>query len=284
MRATPLLTRSALIGWARSRRSSGARGPWTLKNWLAANHSLRALSRTTLHGSGSRRALHRRTVLRSAGCGGARRWCCVYRTRTSLRRDHSPLLHNRLPRHGLARRRSRRSRRTRRGGGWSSRCFWLRRWWRSCCCWRMYGRRDHNRGRTSRLFDRRRRYHSRRHRLDQGRCDHSTSFRCWCSRFRRNNGWFLRRWRRCRRRRFYGRYRCSRFGGNGRRPGRRRGWMLLFLLSLSEQFHYIARLGDLGKVDLRFYFRSGRPLPRRGARLGGKVLAYTFRFILLNRA
>jgi hypothetical protein len=225
--------------------------------------------------------LHWRATLRGTGRSGARRRRCVYRPRTSLRRDHSSLLHNRLARYGLGRRRWC-SLRARRSGGRSSRGLRLCGWRRCCCCRRIYGRRDHNCGRSGRLFNWRRRNHGRRRRLDHGRCDHNTSFRCRCSRFGGYNGWLFRCWRRCRSRRFYGRGWSSRLGNNGRRPGWRRGWLMLLLLFLPEQSHHVAGLGDLRKVDLRFYFRGGRPLPRRRAGLGGNVLSYTFRFILLN--
>jgi hypothetical protein len=198
-----------------------------------------------LHGSGAGCALHWRTTLRSAGRSGARRWRCVYRTRTSLWRDHSSLLHNRLPRHGFRLRRCLCSLRTCCSCWWNNRGLRLRGWWRRCCCWRIYGRRDHNCGWGGRLFNWRRRNHGRRHRLDHGRCDHNTSFRCRCSRFGGYNGWFLRGWS-CRRRgRFHWRGRSNRLGDNGRRPGWRCGWLMLLLLFLLEQSHYVAGLRDL---------------------------------------
>jgi hypothetical protein len=60
--------------------------------------------------------------------------------------------------------------------------------------------------------------------------------------------------------------------------------MLLLLLSLSEQPCYVARLGNFGEVDLRFYLRSGGSLPRRRPGPGRKMLSYPYRFILFDRA
>src|SRR6185437_7549538 len=121
--------------------------------------------------------------------------------------------------------------------------------------------------------------------VDHGRCNHSTSFRCRSSRFGHYNGWLFCRGRSCRRRRgFHGHWRSSRWGGHGRRFGRRRGRMLLLLLSLSEQPCYVARLGNLGEVDLRFDLCRGRSFPRRRPGPGRKMLSYQYRFILLNRA
>ena len=252
MRTTTLFAGSALIWWTRSRRSAGASrsaGSGALKNWLSANYALRTLSgpTLTLHWPCSWGSLHR-SALWSAGRGCARRRSCIYRTRPRLWRNHSSLLHNRLARYRLGRRRR---------SGSSLRaccCHWRRcrrllrcRWrWGNHHCWRMCGRGDHNCGRSGRLFNWRRRNHCRRRRLDHRRCNHSTSFRCRSSRFGHHNGGFFCRWRSCRwRRRFYGRRRSSGWSGSGRRFGRRRGRMLLLLLSLSEQPCNIARLGDL---------------------------------------
>jgi hypothetical protein len=57
---------------------------------------------------------------------------------------------------------------------------------------------------------------------------------------------------------------------------------MLVLLSLPEQLHYIARLGNLRQVNFWFDLRSGRLLARRRTGLGGKILSHPFRFILLN--
>ena len=269
MRTTALFARSTLIWRARSRRTAWASWPgWTrtLENWLAANHALRTLSRTTLplHGSCSRSAMHR-SPLWGAGRSGTRRWRGVNRTRAGLRCDHSSLLHNRLARYRLGRRR-------RTGSSLLTCCC---HWRRSGClrlcggrsnhyCWRMCGRDNHNCGRCGRLFNWRRRNHNRRHWLDHGRCNHNTSFRCWSSRFGDYNSWFFCCLRCCgRRARFHGRRRSNGCCGCCRRPGRWRGRMLLLLLSLSEQPCYVARFGNLGEVDLRFDLGSGRSLSRR---------------------
>lgn len=258
MWTTALFARSTLIWRARSRRSSGTGRPWPLENWLPSNHALRTLSRTALalHRPCSRSALHgasRRSAWRS--CTRRRRG--VNRTRPGLRRNHSSLLHNRLARHGLRRRRSRSSLRTGSCNRWRCRSFWC--WRRNNCC----GRSDHNCGRGRRLFNWRRRNHYRRRRLHHGRCDHNTSFRCRSSRFRRYNSRFLSCLRLCSRSGcFHGSRGCSGRCGNGR-PGRRCGRMLFLLLSLSEQPCYVARLGDLGEVYLRLDLSRGRSLPRR---------------------
>ena len=208
------------------------------------------------------------------------RWRRINRPGTCLRSDHSPLRHNRLAWHGL-RRRSRCSLRACGCHGWREWSFWRRRrggWRRNNCCRRMYRRRDHNCGRCGRFFNWRRRNHDRRRRLDHGRCNHNTSFRCRCSRFGDDYGWLLARRRHCWRRR------SSRLSGYGRRSDWRCGWLVLLLLFLLEQPHYVARLGDLRKVNLRLDLRGGRPLPRRRAGFGGKVLSHPYRFILFNGA
>ena len=241
MRTAALFAGPALILRTRSRRTAGATWaawPGPLENWLAANHALRTLSRPTLalHGPCAWGSLHR-SPLWGTGRSCAWRRSCVHRTRPRLRRNHSSLLHNRLPRYGLGRRR--------RSGSslWACCCHWRRcRWllrcsrrWRNHHCW-MCGQGDHNYGRSGRLFNwRRRNYYCRCRRLYYGRCNHSTSFRCRSSRFGDNNGWFFCRWRSCRwRRHFRWRRRSSGWGGSGGRFGRRRVRMLLLLLSLPE--------------------------------------------------
>ena len=136
------------------------------------------------------------------------------------------------------------------------------RWWRNHYCWRMCRWRDHYCWRSCGLFNwrRRRRNHCRRRRLDHGRCNHSTSFRCRSSRFCKHNSRLFCR-RRSWRRSFYGRRRSSGWSGSDRRFGRRPGRMMLLLLSFSEQPCYVARLGDLGEVNLRFDLCSGRSFP-----------------------
>jgi hypothetical protein len=267
MRTTALFARSALIWRTRSRRTSGAGGTWPLENRLPANHALRTLawSTLTLHGSCSRSALHGASW-RSAWRSRTRRRRGVNGTRACLRRDHSSLLHNRLARCGLGRWRRGRDRLLACLCRWSRRRRFLRcRWWRcNYHGWRMSGRSDHHRRRSGRLFNSWRRHHCRRRRLDHGRCDHNTSFRCRSSRFRRYNSWFLSYWRlRSRSGWLHGnRWRCRRCG-NYRRPDWRCGRMLLLLLSLPEQPCYVARLGDLGEVNLRFDLCRGCSLPRR---------------------
>ena len=151
-------------------------------------------------------------------------------------------------------------------------------------CWRICGRGDHYCGRSGWFFNWwRRRNYCLRGRLDHRRCNHSTSFRCRSSRFRHYNGWLFCRWQSCRwRRRFYRDRRSSGRGGSDRHFGRRRGRMLLLLHSLPEQPCYIARLGNLGEVDLWFDLCRGRSFPRRRPGPGRKMLSYPYRFILLN--
>ena len=226
-----------------------------------------------------------RSALWSAGRNCARRRSCIHRTRPCLRRNHSSLLPNRLARYRLGGRR--------RSGSFMRACCCR---WRRCSrflrchgrrrnnyCRRMCGRCDHYCGRSGRLFNWRRRNYYRRRRLYYRRCNHSTSFRCRSSRFGYHNGRLFCRWRRRCWRRFHGRRRSSRRSSN-RRFGRRRRRMMLLLLSLPQQSCYVARLGDLGKVNLRFDLCRGGSLPRRRAGSGRKMLSYPYRFILLNRA
>lgn len=198
-----------------------------------------------------------------------------------LRRNHSSLP-NRLAGNGLCRSRGRRCLCSCCRGRSSRRL--LRRGWRGWSGRRMYGWSYDNCGRCRRFFNRRRRHHGRRCRLDYGRCDHNTSFRCRCSRFRANGSGLLRHWRRRRSGCFHRYYRGRGLGGNSRRPGWRSGRLVLFLLFLLEQPHYVAGLGDLGKVDLRLDLGCGCSLSRGRTGLGGKMLAYLFRFVLLNGA
>jgi hypothetical protein len=60
--------------------------------------------------------------------------------------------------------------------------------------------------------------------------------------------------------------------------------MFHFLLPLFQQPCHIARLGNLGEINLRLDLRRRSSLPGGRARLGGKVLSDFFRFIRLNRA
>jgi len=172
----------------------------------------------------------------------------------------------------------------------AGRCCWRRCWrllrsclrWRNNYCRRMCWRGNHYCGRSGWLFNWRRRNDYRRRRLYHRRCNHSTSFRCRSSRFGdHSGGLFCRRRRRCWRR-FHGRRRSNRWSGSDRRFGRRRGRMLLLLLSLSEQPCYVARLGNLREVDFRFDLCRGRSFPRRRTGPGRKMLSDTYRFILLN--
>ena len=287
MRTSTLFAGPALIRRTRSWRTTwAARTAWpgSLKNWLAANHALRPLSRPTLtlHRTGAWGSLHR-SSLWSAGRGGAWRRRRIHRTRPCLRRDHSSLLHNRLARYGLGRRRRSWSF-LRAGCHWRRcrrllRCHW---WWRNHHCWRMCRGRDHCCGRSGGLFNWRRRNHCRRCRLDHRRCNHSTSFRCRGSRFWDHNSRLFCRRRSCHRRRsFYGRRR--RWSGSGGRFDWRCRRMLL-LLSLSEQPCYVARFGNLREVDLWLDLCRGSSFPRRRAGPGRKMLSYPYRFIFLNRA
>lgn len=158
-------------------------------------------------------------------------------------------------------------------------------WRRNHNCWRMCGRSHHYCGRSGGLFNWRRRNYVRRRRLDHRRCNHSTSFRCRSSRFCNHNGWLFCRRRSCRWwRSFYGHRRSGGWSGCDRHFGRRRGRMMLLLLSLSEQPCYVARLGNLGEVDFWFDLCRGRSFPRGRARPGRKMVSHPDRFILLNRA
>jgi hypothetical protein len=272
MRTATLFAGPALILRARSRRASGATWaswagwPGPLKDWLAANHALRTLSwaALALHGPCARGTLHG-SALRNAGRSHSRRWRRVYRPRAGLWRNHSSLLHNRLAGYGPARRRRRSTLRAcccpRRCNGRLGLGGWR---WSNDCCRRMYGRDNHNCRRSGRLFKWRRRNHYRRDWFDQRRCNHNTSFRCRSSRFGDYNSRLLCCWRSCHRRRcFHGRRRSNGCCASGRRFRLWCGRMLLVLLSLPEQFHYVARFGDLRKVNLRFDLCRGRSFSRR---------------------
>ena len=214
------------------------------------------------------------------------RRCLINRTWTGLRCDHSPLWNDRLLRRGL---------------GCSRRRSARRRW----CC-RFRGRLSRNRRLWSRLSRRRCYYHCRwssgffgcsrsgrrRNRWRCGfcrrRCNDNGSFRSWCYRFWRNHcGLFLRGRRRTDRR-------CGRCGlrwWRGRthrrrrcRPGLRSWGMMLLLFALAQQTSDIARLGNLGEIDLRLDLGSSRVL-LLGDRGGlGEMLPYLFRFIVFKRA
>jgi len=60
--------------------------------------------------------------------------------------------------------------------------------------------------------------------------------------------------------------------------------MFHFLLPLFQQLHDIARLGDLGEIDLRLDLRLRGSFPGGRAGLGGKMLPDSFRFVNFNRA
>jgi hypothetical protein len=60
--------------------------------------------------------------------------------------------------------------------------------------------------------------------------------------------------------------------------------MFLLPLPLFEQLFHVARLGNLGEINLRLDLRRRSSLPGGRARLGGKVLSDFFRFIRLNGA
>jgi hypothetical protein len=79
----------------------------------------------------------------------------------------------------------------------------------------------------------------------------------------------------------------DRGGWVGRCDGRRRlnRWgRLLLLLSFPEQLHHVARLGNLGEIDLRLDLRRGGLLPRGRAGFGRQVFSYSFGFVLFNGA
>lgn len=60
--------------------------------------------------------------------------------------------------------------------------------------------------------------------------------------------------------------------------------MFHFLLPLFQQPCNVARLGNLGEINLRLDIRRPSSLPRGRARLGGEVLSDLFRFIRFNGA
>jgi hypothetical protein len=60
--------------------------------------------------------------------------------------------------------------------------------------------------------------------------------------------------------------------------------MFHFLLPLFQQLHHVARLGNLGEINLWLDLRRRTSLPGGRARLRGKVLSDLFRFIGLNGA
>jgi hypothetical protein len=161
-------------------------------------------------------------------------------------------------------------------------CRWLRRRLRWRCY--HYGRRSGSRpfccGRlclNNGLFRCRWSYH---HRLfnwrDNGR-----------RRNRRLNdpGLFLNRrlsnWSRSRRLRFRRGNRWRR--GHCSRRTRGRGRMMLLLLFLFEQPHYVTRFGDLGEVNLGFDLGRSAPLPGTcGAGFGSKMSPDLLSCIFLN--
>lgn len=231
---------------------------------------------------------------RMLSCGT--RWGSrVNRPRACLRRDHAPLRNN-----GLAGRRLRRS-----------------------CCGSGRSRRLCSHGRcrficrsgSGRGFRRRCNNCRGRLRLRRRRCDHDCGrcrrffnfFLCWRSRRWRDN------WRRLARRRHnyrtlnswrgsFGRnfFRCRRLRCNSRRGlrlrrsrrrrfhhgcrPRRRRWMLEFLLPLFQQSRNIARLGNLGEIDLRLDLWRRSSLPGGSPGFRDKVSPDLFRFIGLDRA
>ena len=278
MRTAALLTGSD----KRCARTRAARTLRTraLEDRLTANHTLRPASRTGLHGpsSGSergwrwrRRALLNRRPIHGPGTG--------------LRGDHAPLRNNRLLGCRFRRRswscggrssgngrRWRGMTRRRLGRGW--RCRWRRdhdcgrlrrrrllRSWRSWrrrsnnrSCW-FGGRRRHYRGffwhhglgnNDRRLFCGRRR----------GRCRLGSRYRS-----RRTNR---------------SRWRCHGLGGSG--------WVLLLQLALLEQFENIARLGNLGEIDLGLNFRLAGPFLDRRRGLCRKMFAHFFGLVILKGA
>jgi hypothetical protein len=60
--------------------------------------------------------------------------------------------------------------------------------------------------------------------------------------------------------------------------------LMLLLLFLPQQPHYIAGFGNPGEIDLGPDIGLARPLARRRRGLGGKMFANLFRFIVLNGA
>jgi hypothetical protein len=161
--------------------------------------------------------------------------------------------------------------------------------WRYDHSRRMCRRHNHYRGRSRMLFRcvffcwRRRNYGGRRRcRFYLRRCDHNTSFCCRSSRLGCNHDRF-----------FYCRRRSRDMGlGNGggwvschggRSRFHRRGWLLL-LLSLPEQLHHVAGLGNLGEIDLRLDLRRGSLLPGGRAGFSRQMFSYPFGLVLFNGA
>lgn len=211
----------------------------------------------------------------------------VNRPRAGLRRNHSALRNNRLARCGLGR--SCRSWRTGSSLWRRSGSFWLcRRRYDGRCRW-MCRRCNNHRGRRSWFF-RRGWWRNHGRGLPRRRRNHSP-FRLRCRRFGRNNCrrrllrcWGQRSGRRCR---FLRNRRCRLRRDCGCRGRRTRWWrrrLLLLLLSFPEQLGNIARLGDLGEINLRLHFRGSRSLSGTRAGFRRKVLPHPFRFILLKRA
>jgi hypothetical protein len=58
----------------------------------------------------------------------------------------------------------------------------------------------------------------------------------------------------------------------------------MLLLTLTEQFHHITGLGNLGEIDLRLDVRLRRFFSGGRARPGREILPYLLRFIFFNRA
>lgn len=198
-----------------------------------------------------------------------------------MRRDHSPLRHNRLTRRWLYRRSGMRS---------LSACWSLRRRGSFLLRWR---RRDRCRWRSNNYCRRRcrffhgrwrRRNHSRWRHLGRWRCDDYRFFRSRRCRFGHHDRRFCNRgrWRRSRNWWFN---RCRR-GWLGHYWRRWRRWssgrLLLLLLLFPEQPRNIARLGDPGEIDFRLNIRRWRSLSCSRAGLGYNVLAHPFSLILLN--
>jgi hypothetical protein len=229
--------------WTRSGRAAAAssRWTWSLENWLSANYS--ALRASTLRRSSALTLeLCTRLSLRRWH-GRARRRGSVNRARTRLRRNHAALRDNGLPWSWLRCR-------CRLGRDWCCR-FCARRWRRSnrrsfrrrdddCrrLCrrrWRDYGRWRSSSWLLDFLCRRRRWRRDNRGRLSRSRHNQGP--------FCRLDSWLFRRRRGRSNRRGCRPNRCSRsccFHHCCRSRGRR--WVLLFLLPLLEQLHYVARL------------------------------------------